>query len=143
MRTTLNKLNGKSGLIVPLRNEKKQNSTSGDAPFGSLKFCKAILRREYTFIEYISGGMQLDFAVCIDFTASNGPIHSPQSLHFMNGQTPNQYELAIRSVLEICEHYNHTKIFDAMGFGAKIPPAYEVKHLFPLVSSLKLRSFNS
>lgn len=31
----------------------------------------------------------------------------------------NQYEVAIRSVLEICEHYNHQKLFDAVGFGAK------------------------
>jgi hypothetical protein len=77
--------------------------------------------------------MQLEFAVCVDFTASNGPVHLPQSLHFLSGQTPNQYELAIRAVLEICEHYNHSKIFDAMGFGAKIPPNFEVKHLFPLV----------
>jgi hypothetical protein len=77
--------------------------------------------------------LQLEFAVSIDFTASNGPVHLPQSLHFINGQTPNQYEMAIRAVLEICEHYNHSRIFDACGFGAKLAPNFnEVKHLFPL-----------
>lgn len=78
--------------------------------------------------------LQLEFGVCIDFTASNGPVHSSQSLHYLAGRTPNQYELAITSVLEICQHYNHTKEFDAMGFGAKIPPNFQVSHLFPLVS---------
>lgn len=37
-------------------------------------------------------------------------------------------------MLEICEHYNHHKTFEAVGFGAKIPPSYEVSHMFPLVS---------
>lgn len=134
-KTTLNKLNGRTGLEIPLWNEKKAKTAedhSSVAPFGTLRFCKATLRREYSFIEYICGGMQLEFAVCVDFTASNGPVHLPHSLHFMNPQAPNQYEMAIRSVLEICEHYNRSKMFDAMGFGAKIPPTYEVKHLFPL-----------
>ncbi|KAI6191067.1 hypothetical protein M3Y97_00187500 [Aphelenchoides bicaudatus] len=131
-KSTLNKLNGKAGLELPLWNEKKGKQMGNSAPFGILRFQKVILRREYSFLEYIQGGMQLEFAVSVDFTASNGPVHLPQSLHFFNGQIPNQYELAIRSVLEICEHYNHNKIFDAMGFGAKIPPNFEVKHLFPL-----------
>lgn len=80
--------------------------------------------------------MQLEFGVAIDFTASNGPVHLAQSLHYFDDRAPNQYELAIRSVLEICEHYNHSKIFDAVGFGAKVPPNWEVRHLFPLVSIL-------
>lgn len=77
--------------------------------------------------------LQLEFAVAVDFTASNGPIHSRQSLHYVGADLPNQYEMAISAVLQICEHYNHTKNFEATGFGAKIPPHGEVSHLFPLV----------
>lgn len=84
--------------------------------------------------------MQLEFAVCIDFTASNGHVHTPQSLHYIDNRVPNQYELAIHAVLDICQHYNHSKIFDAMGFGAKVPPNYDVRHLFPLVSASPLVS---
>ncbi|KAI1721138.1 copine domain-containing protein [Ditylenchus destructor] len=40
--------------------------------------------------------------------------------------------MAISSVLEICEHYNRSKVFEAIGFGAKIPPHGNVSHLFPL-----------
>ena len=36
-------------------------------------------------------------------------------------------------MLDVCEHYNHSKAFEAFGFGAKIPPGWEVSHLFPLV----------
>ncbi|KAI6174069.1 C2 domain protein [Aphelenchoides besseyi] len=133
IRCSLNQLNGKTGLTIPLRNDKKSKQvTETDAPFGSLRFNKSILRREYSFLEYLASGLQLEFAVSVDFTASNGPIHSCQSLHYIDSRYPNQYELAIRSVLEICEHYNHRKIFDAMGFGAKIPPNFDVRHLFPL-----------
>lgn len=56
-KATLNKLNGRAGLEIPLWNEKKVhkvgNSTS---PFGTLRFLKSVLRREYSFIEYITGG---------------------------------------------------------------------------------------
>lgn len=88
--------------------------------------------------------MQIEFGVCVDFTASNGAVHTPQSLHFLNSQIPNQYEMAIRAVLEICEHYNHRRIFDACGFGAKIPPDFNVAHHFPLVVRFcRLQSLSS
>lgn len=40
--------------------------------------------------------------------------------------------MAIKAVLEICQSYNKTKRFNAFGFGAQLPPAYTVSHLFPL-----------
>lgn len=80
--------------------------------------------------------LQLEFGVAVDYTASNGAVHDPSSLHFVGYGTPNQYEMAIQAVLEICEHYNKTRVYDAVGFGAQIPPGMFVNHLFPLVSLL-------
>lgn len=80
--------------------------------------------------------MQLEFAVSVDLTASNGAVTKSSSLHFVNSQYLNQYECAISAVLEICEHYNQSKQFEALGFGAKIPPAFGVSHIFPLVGFL-------
>jgi hypothetical protein len=77
--------------------------------------------------------MQLEFAVAVDLTASNGDVSRPSSLHYVNAQYMNQYECAICAVLEICEHYNRSKQFEALGFGARIPPAFDVSHMFPLV----------
>ena len=85
--------------------------------------------------------MQLEFAVAVDLTASNGEISKSSSLHYVNSQYLNQYECAICAVLEICEHYNHSKLFECIGFGAKIPPAFAVSHMFPLVIKLIWNEF--
>jgi hypothetical protein len=34
-----------------------------------------------TFVEILRSGVQLSLAVAIDYTASNGPIDHPRSLH--------------------------------------------------------------
>src|SRR4051812_22567612 len=106
---------------LQLINEKKQRK-KGDKykDSGTLHFLQVELRREYTFLDFVSAGMQLEFAVAVDFTSSNGPIHSSSSLQFVNAHYPNQYEMATRAVLEICEHYNRSRLFEAMGFGAKV-----------------------
>ncbi|KAI6197678.1 C2 domain protein [Aphelenchoides besseyi] len=122
-KSTVNQLNGNSNVTLPLE---KGNSRSG-----SICFQQFSLIRQHTFIEFVAGGMQLEFGVCIDLTASNGAVYLPTSLHYLNAG-PTQYELALRAVLEICEHYNHSKVFEAMGFGARIPPTFETAHLFPL-----------
>lgn len=85
-------------------------------------------------LTHFLGGLQLEFAACVDFTASNGQPHSMTSLHYIDPRQPNQYEMAIRSVLDICQHYNQQKVFEATGFGARIPPNQQANHLFPLVS---------
>ena len=51
--------------------------------------------------------------VAVDFTASNGCVNQPTSLHFMNKQGFNSYQQAIISVGEILEKYDHDKRFVA------------------------------
>jgi len=57
-------------------------------------------------------------SVAIDFTASNGDIHLPNSLHrlYQNGQL-NDYEMAISSVGSILEPYAFLNKFAVFGFG--------------------------
>lgn len=86
--------------------------------------------------------MQLEFMVSIDFTASNGDVRFPSSRHYIDPLCLNQYEIAIRSVLEICEHYNNTKEFEAFGFGAKLPPNDSVTHLFSLTNQTTVQGVN-
>uniref|UniRef100_A0A915E6U7 Copine-3 n=1 Tax=Ditylenchus dipsaci TaxID=166011 RepID=A0A915E6U7_9BILA len=106
-RASINALSLKRITDLPLINERRKRR-------------KAKIRREFTFLEFIGSGLQLEFAVAIDFTASNGPVHTSSSLHYINSSYLNQYEMAISAVLE------------AIGFGAKIPPQGNVSHLFPL-----------
>uniref|UniRef100_A0A0M3K0L0 Copine domain-containing protein n=1 Tax=Anisakis simplex TaxID=6269 RepID=A0A0M3K0L0_ANISI len=129
----LNSLIGKNDLEFALINEKKRKKKASKyVNSGRLIFMSVTTHRNFSFIEYITGGTQLDFTVAIDMTASNGNVTDPNSLHFIGGSQPNEYYIAIRSVADICQFYNNSNTFDAMGFGAKIPPQNFVNHCFPL-----------
>jgi len=39
---------------------------------------------QYSFIDYIKNGVQIKLSIGIDFTASNGDINDPNSLHFIS-----------------------------------------------------------
>ncbi|CAG2121477.1 unnamed protein product, partial [Medioppia subpectinata] len=116
----------------PVVNPKKKNKNYTNSGFVELE--SIAVTEEITFLDYIRSGTQMHFAVAIDFTASNGPPRDPQSLHFLDiyGGRPNPYEIALRSVGEIIQHYDSAGMFPAFGFGAKLPPTGEVSHQFPL-----------
>jgi hypothetical protein len=82
-------------------------------------------------MDYITGGMEMNFVVAIDYTASNLDPANPNSLHFNHGPMPNQYVQAIQSVGEIIQDYDTDKLFPVYGFGARIPPNGQVSHMFP------------
>uniref|UniRef100_A0A914HIT1 Copine n=1 Tax=Globodera rostochiensis TaxID=31243 RepID=A0A914HIT1_GLORO len=125
-------LNAPKGLRLELLKADKKGHSDHPKAVGTVHFLEVRLQREHSFLDFVSRGMQLEFAVSVDLTASNGEVTRPSSLHHIDAQRLNQYECAISAVLEICEHYNRTKQFEAYGFGAKIPPAYAVSHMFPL-----------
>uniref|UniRef100_A0A914XQU7 VWFA domain-containing protein n=1 Tax=Plectus sambesii TaxID=2011161 RepID=A0A914XQU7_9BILA len=60
----------------------------------------------------------------------NGNPVDSRSLHYIHPHEPNQYMIALQSVGEIIEDYDTDKMFPALGFGAKVPPQYEVSHEF-------------
>uniref|UniRef100_G3NAP5 Copine 3 n=1 Tax=Gasterosteus aculeatus aculeatus TaxID=481459 RepID=G3NAP5_GASAC len=76
-------------------NSKKKQKKKGYKNSGvvSVKLCQ-----EYTFLDYIMGGCQINFTVAIDFTGSNGDPKSPQSLHYISPQGVNEYLSATWSV---------------------------------------------
>jgi hypothetical protein len=132
-RTTVNKLASGDVKELELINEKKKAKKGKKYKnSGILRFEVAKLEHEYTFLDFVHGGLELEFTVAVDFTASNGAVTVPSSLHFCNPHSRNEYQMAISAVLEICQAYNKTKNFSAYGFGAQIPPTYAVSHLFPL-----------
>uniref|UniRef100_A0A8U7MM57 Copine 7 n=1 Tax=Corvus moneduloides TaxID=1196302 RepID=A0A8U7MM57_CORMO len=91
-----------------------------------------VIHRVYSFLDYIMGGCQIHFTVAIDFTASNGDPRNSCSLHYINPYQPNEYLKALVAVGEICQDYDSDKKFSALGFGARIPPKYEVSHDFAI-----------
>ncbi|XP_014391105.1 PREDICTED: copine-7, partial [Myotis brandtii] len=70
--------------------------------------------------------------VAIDFTASNGDPRNSCSLHYISPFQPNEYLQALVAVGEVCQDYDSDKRFSALGFGARIPPKFEVSHDFAI-----------
>lgn len=78
----------------------------------SLQLLSAQIIKEYSMIDYLRGGTQMNLTVAIDFTASNGDPHLHNSLHFcdhFNQGVLNQYQQAILSVGSILMNYDYDK----------------------------------
>ena len=68
-------------------------------------------------MEYIFGGCELNLAIAVDFTLSNGDPKSSDSLHTSNLRK-NEYYQALKSVGDILQYYDTDKEFPCFGFGA-------------------------
>ncbi|KAK0410431.1 hypothetical protein QR680_005129 [Steinernema hermaphroditum] len=131
---------GSYALIFKLINQKKKDKKGKRYKnSGTVVIDAAKTKRYYSFLEYVTGGTRLDFAVAIDFTASNGQVNDPRSLHYIDTSL-NEYQMAIRAIADICAPYNPTQVFEAMGFGAKVNRSPYVDHCFPL--NLSKENFN-
>ena len=81
---------------------------------------KSQLTKNYTFVDYLKAGVQIGLSVAIDFTQSNGNPNDINSLHYIYGSIPNQYERAIYTCGHMVAYYDYDQLFPAFGFGAKI-----------------------
>jgi hypothetical protein len=80
------------------------------------------------FVDYISGGCELNVVVGIDFTGSNGDPRKAGTLHHLDPNSLNDYEKAIKSILGLLSKYDSDKKFPVYGFGAKYDGV--VRHCF-------------
>uniref|UniRef100_A0A452IX07 Copine-5 n=2 Tax=Gopherus TaxID=38771 RepID=A0A452IX07_9SAUR len=118
--------------VYEVVNPKKKMKKKKYVNSGTVTLLSFTVESEYTFLDYIKGGTQINFTVAIDFTASNGNPSQSTSLHYMNPYQLNAYAMALKAVGEIIQDYDSDKMFPALGFGAKIPPDGHVSHEFPL-----------
>ncbi|XP_013395668.1 copine-3 isoform X3 [Lingula anatina] len=121
----------------PAINPKKQAKKKNYHNSGLIYLTEAKITKEYSFLDYVFGGMQINFTVGVDFTASNGDPKNASSLHYINPYQPNEYMQAISTVGAVVQDYDSDKMFPALGFGAKIPPEYQVSHEFALNFNLQ------
>ncbi|VDK51002.1 unnamed protein product [Anisakis simplex] len=131
-RTTVNRLVNKVDVTLPLIHEKKAKKSKKYVDSGQLHFHKVYCWMDYSFLDFISAGTELEFTVAIDFTKSNLPTEDTSSLHHVDDDFANQYEIAIRSIAEICQYYNTSQVFHGYGFGARLPGDNLVHYNFPL-----------
>jgi Copine len=70
-------------------------------------------------MDYLRSGWGINTSFAIDFTASNGEVFEPDSLHKIDpsGRNLNQYEEAILGVGKIIEPYALNSQFAVFGFG--------------------------
>lgn len=90
------------------------------------------LYKEYTFLNYLKGGIQIALTIGVDFTASNGNSNASTSLHYLNQNAMNSYEKAIRSCGDIVAYYDYDQLFPVYGYGAVFKGSSGVNHCFPL-----------
>ena len=132
--TTVRELENNVGHRWGLVNEKiKRKKGSKYKNSGVLSLNYSLLEKRYTFIEYLQGGMEMNFDIGIDFTQSNGKPQDSFSLHYINNQIAghvNEYAIAIKSVGEIIQDYDTDKLFPVYGFGARLPPNRMISHNF-------------
>ena len=93
---------------------------------------KLILEKEYSFLDYLRGGVQINLTIGIDYTGSNGNPSSPNSLHYIGTNELNSYEIAIKSCGNIVAYYDYDQLFPVYGYGAKINDSQQVNHCFPI-----------
>ncbi|XWS57854.1 hypothetical protein CRYUN_Cryun09bG0209300 [Craigia yunnanensis] len=87
---------------------------------GQLFVDQFIEKEQFSFLDYLSSGFQLNFMVAVDFTASNGNPRNQDSLHYIDpsGQL-NSYQQAIMEVGEVIQFYDSDRRFPAWGFGGR------------------------
>ncbi|XP_063489737.1 copine-1 isoform X10 [Symphalangus syndactylus] len=107
--------------IHPEKQQKKKSyKNSGTI---CVKICR--VETEYSFLDYVMGGCQINFTVGVDFTGSNGDPSSPDSLHYLSPTGVNEYLMALWSVGSVVQDYDSDKLFPAFGFGAQVPPDWQ------------------
>lgn len=98
------------------------------APPGANPAYKRASSNKELFVDYISGGCELNVVVAIDFTGSNGDPRKPGTLHHIDSYSRNNYEQAISAISSILLQYDSDKKIPVLGFGAKYGGV--VRHCF-------------
>ncbi|KAF8394494.1 hypothetical protein HHK36_020703 [Tetracentron sinense] len=95
-------------------------------------FCE---KTQYSFLDYISSGFELNFMVAVDLTASNGNPRNPDSLHYIDPSGRlNAYQQTMLEVGEVIQFYDSDRRFPAWGFGGRTIDG-AVSHCFNLNGS--------
>jgi hypothetical protein len=101
---------------------------------GFITVTNALLKRDFTFQQYVDGGLQVSLIVAIDFTGSNGDPKTASSLHYMSS-TPTAYENAFTATADVLAPYDSDGKIEMLGFGAQPRAGAGVSHCFALTGN--------
>ena len=81
-------------------------------------FSNFLISERPSFYDFLQSNWKIKLSVWIDFTASNGEVNDPTSLHYIDPEgNPNDYQNAIYQVWNILQLYDHDKKYPWLGFG--------------------------
>ena len=97
----------------------------------SFSLTNFVCEKKYSFADYVFGGCEIELAVAVDFSSSNGDYRYSTSLHHMKGnvkddeteeisQNDSEYTKALKSVGKVLQFYNNDKQIALYGFGGNI-----------------------
>jgi len=130
IQTTLAELLDQSSMDWQKWDEKKKKYKSKNC--GQLLIRCSNVIEKFSFTSYLSGGLEIQLMVAIDFTGSNGDPRDAKSLHYMGPPAnESQYMKVIKSVGRVLEPYDADGAIAAYGFGANLNPyGKQVSHCF-------------
>ncbi|XP_027931663.1 protein BONZAI 3-like isoform X1 [Vigna unguiculata] len=116
-----------ANFVIPSTRDRQEKVLKGQLFVD--QYCE---KEQFSFIDYVSNGFELNFMVAVDFTASNGNPQHSDSLHYIDAYGRlNPYQKAIIEVGEVIQVYDSDRRFPAWGFGGKMPGG-TVSHCFNL-----------
>ncbi|XP_076469966.1 copine-3-like [Babylonia areolata] len=121
---------GDGGVSWPCINQKKKDKKKSYTDSGTVTLAKCQITKEFSFLDFVFGGLQISLTIAIDFTGSNGNPRNPDSLHYVDPMRPNEYMQAITAVGHVVQDYDSDKLFPVLGFGAALPPTNQVSFEF-------------
>eukprot|EP00184_Porphyridium_aerugineum_P004816 CAMPEP_0184704050 /NCGR_PEP_ID=MMETSP0313-20130426/29949_1 /TAXON_ID=2792 /ORGANISM="Porphyridium aerugineum, Strain SAG 1380-2" /LENGTH=1078 /DNA_ID=CAMNT_0027165001 /DNA_START=63 /DNA_END=3299 /DNA_ORIENTATION=+ len=133
-------------LVDVLRARKKKIHLAIESPDDKKrKIGVIVIRRISTmvapsYLEYQKAGVVVsDLPLFVDFTASNQDSSLPESFHYISdpanlAHTQNEYERAMKCIYQIVSPYANHRVCP-FGFGAKLPPRWQLSHCFRLIMS--------
>ena len=124
-------MEGKETPVLKPKKVKKGKYNAKKPNSGVLRASNCVYTPKPSFVDYLTGGLQMNLHVGVDFTASNGAPSTPASLHY-TGRQPNEYQSALSAIGNILAVYDHDQMFPAYGFGGALPPARTTSHCFAL-----------
>eukprot|EP01029_Cantina_marsupialis_P003193 TRINITY_DN1303_c0_g3_i1.p1 TRINITY_DN1303_c0_g3~~TRINITY_DN1303_c0_g3_i1.p1 ORF type:complete len:339 (+),score=115.67 TRINITY_DN1303_c0_g3_i1:192-1208(+) len=120
-----------AGFSRDLINEEKQRKKKKYKNSGVLTVAApAKMITTPSFLDYISGGCELNLTVAVDFTGSNGNPKSPSSLHYISTNM-NEYQCALSAVGQILMNYDSDQMIPMYQFGG-VPPGLGTQHCYPI-----------
>ncbi|RMX40585.1 hypothetical protein pdam_00019932 [Pocillopora damicornis] len=118
---------------VDIVNPKKQIKNKRYSNSGILRILHCYVDKQFSLIDYVRGNCIIRMVCAIDFTISNGPPLTQDSLHTMD-EEKNEYSQTLKSIGKVLSSFEKDKKIAAYGFGAQACSTGALPYMFALDS---------